>query len=244
MRFEDAKTRLLKNQQSWRNKKALRTVYKDYFREITKYCVSGSILEVGGGFGSFKEYSQSIVSTDILQMPNLDVVCDAHYLPFSKGSFNNVVAIDVLHHLERPLLFFQQVAQILEIGGRLVLIEPAITPISRLVYAFHDETVDTSVYPLEDGSMSPRREPFDGNQAIGALISGEYCKELEQKVPNLRMTIKRWKGAFGYPLSGGFRRWSLIPHWIVPAVLRFEDSCLSDFGPIIACRMILVYQRT
>ena len=245
MRFESSKNRLLKHKEVWKNKKALRLIYEDYFQDIAKYCVCGPILEVGGGFGSFKEYFSSVTSTDIVLMPNIDVVCDAHFLPFHTESFANVIGVDVLHHLESPLLFFKQVSEILETGGRLVLVEPAITPLGGLIYAFHSEAIDMSVDPLEqDLILSSKKEPFEGNQAIATLMSGEYREELERKIPNLELKVKRWKGVFCYPLSGGFSRWSLMPHWMVPALLKFEDSYLSNLGSILSTRIILVYQKT
>lgn len=36
--------------------------------------------------------------------------------------------IDVLHHLAKPKLFFGEARRILEPGGRLIMIEPAVTP--------------------------------------------------------------------------------------------------------------------
>ena len=125
-----AEKKLRNHAQRWRSKRGLRLIYQELFRAVRNECVEGSTLEVGGGFGSLKEEWKSLVSVDIVRMPNLDVVCDAQILPFVPDSFNNVVAVDTLHHLEWLLRVFQQGAAILQYGGYLILVGPAITPCS------------------------------------------------------------------------------------------------------------------
>ena len=54
--------------------------------------------------------------------------------------------IDVLHHLHSPVLFFEEASKVLEVGGRIVLVEPAITRISSFFYKyFHSEPVNMKV---------------------------------------------------------------------------------------------------
>ena len=182
MNTDYARKKLLEHQERWTRKKSLRIIYEELFQQILDNCVAGPILEIGGGFGCFKEYNDDIVSTDIVQMPNLDIVCDAHCLPFIPESFLNVVAIDVLHHVERPIRFLHQVVDVLPVGGRLIVVEPAITPLSRCIYALHEESVDMTVDPLEDGMLTSDRDPFEANQAIGTLIVQHFQKEQQEKV--------------------------------------------------------------
>jgi SAM-dependent methyltransferase len=54
--------------------------------------------------------------------------------PFAAASFDNIATFDVLHHLERPRLFFQEAERVLRLGGRIVMVEPAITPLNGLFY--------------------------------------------------------------------------------------------------------------
>jgi len=91
-------------------------------------------LELGGGSGNFKLFAPDAVSSDILSAPWLDVVCDAQRLPFSDQAFSNVVMIDVLHHVENPLRALRQACGVLRVGGRVIMCEPAITPLSGIFY--------------------------------------------------------------------------------------------------------------
>ena len=80
-------------------------------------CGPGTTLEIGGGSGNFKAFAPHVVSTDILFAPWLDSVCDAQSLPFENAAFDNVVMMDVFHHLERPTVFLRETLRVLKPGG-------------------------------------------------------------------------------------------------------------------------------
>jgi hypothetical protein len=49
---------------------------------------------------------------------------------------------------------------------------------------------------------------------------------------------------FVYPLSGGFKKWSLIPFFLVNFLLRIEKKLTPFLGPLMAFRMIIVIENT
>lgn len=228
----------------WHRKPVLREVYGDIYRRMLVACVAGPILEIGGGSGNFKAFEPSAISTDILPTPWLDVVCDAQRLPFPQGAFSNVVMIDVLHHIERPVRALQEFARVLAPGGRLVLCEPAITPLSGLFYRwFHPEPVDMSADPLTEGPISPDKDPFDSNQAIPTLLVDRYRDALRQRVPELELVVCDRFSFLAYPLSGGFRPWSLLPSPLAKPLLAAEWKLRGAFGAFAAFRLLAVYRR-
>ena len=133
-------------------------------------------------------------------------------------------------------------------GGRLVMLEPAITPLSWPGYAFvHPEPVALSADPLPDGPGPAPRDPGYANQAVPTLlfgpVFGRYRARFRAAFPGLGVETARLLGLFAYPLSGGFKRWSLVPTWLVPALVRFEDWLLPVLGPLMATRMLVVLER-
>ena len=90
----------------WNNKPVLREVYTNYFEKIKDSCVNGLTLEIGGGSGNLKDYLGNVISTDIQYASWIDVVGDAQFLPFDNDSIDNIVLLDVLHHIQYPKLFF------------------------------------------------------------------------------------------------------------------------------------------
>ena len=221
----------------------LRSIYSDFFRRIGEYLVPGTTLELGCGSGNFKEFLPTSVAVDIQRAPWLDVVADAHELPFEGASVSNIVLIDVFHHLADPRRFLAEVERVLTPGGRLVLVEPAITPLSWFFYRFfHPERVDLSADPLEVDEAT-KKDPYDGNQAIPTLLFDTRSDRLEKEAPFLKILQKSFLSLFAYPLSGGLRPWSLVPKAVTPPLLRIEDRILPALGMWMAFRMFVVVER-
>lgn len=235
---------LIDHRQTWYQKPVLRAIYVDFYRQIASAHKSGRSLEVGGGSGNLKDFANLVVSTDIVYMPWLDVVADAQALPFEAASFSNIVGVDVLHHIERPKLFLSEAQRVLASGGRIILIEPAITPISWAFYRFfHPEPVVMSADPLEDGPGDPNRTPFDANQAIPTLLLGRHRQHLNQLFPHLKIVRLEWLSLFAYPLSGGFQPWCLIPLACIGPLLNVERRLAGWFGKIMAFRRLIVIEK-
>jgi SAM-dependent methyltransferase len=237
---------LLARQRLWASKPALRMCYEDYHRRLFAACPSGRILDIGAGSGHAKGVSDDVISLDIVQFQAIDVVADAHRLPFAAGTFAGMTMIDVLHHLESPVDFLNDAARVLKPGGRLAMVEPGITPLSYTVYRlFHDEPVLLGDDPFEHRFGGRRRAPFDANQAYPTLMFARRKgpKRLAHCVPDLQIVHCQWLSLWAFPLTGGFRRWSLLPKALVPALLRLEDSVLPLLGRIAAFRLFVVLQK-
>jgi SAM-dependent methyltransferase len=155
----------------WDRKPVLRTVYQDFYDRLAPECRPGTTIEIGGGIGNLKQRIGDVVATDVQFAPWLDCVADAQRLPFAAGIAANIVMVDVLHHLEFPAVFFREAARVLRPGGRVLMVEPAITYGSTVFYRlFHHEPVRTLAEALADGTPDPRRDPYDSNQAIPTLL--------------------------------------------------------------------------
>jgi SAM-dependent methyltransferase len=231
---------------NWEKKPSIRLLYGDFHRRLLESCPAGPVLDIGGGTAHVKDFRADIVSTDILAFPGIDVVADAHRLPFPDRSFAGVVMLDVLHHLERPIEFLQEASRVLRPGGRLAMIEPAMTTVARRFYTwFHDEPVDMNADPFADVAIDPKRDPFDANQAVPTLLFARPAarRRVETLVPALRVRSVEWLSLFAYPMSGGFQSWSLIPAALVRPMLAFEDKVPEAVRSRIAFRMMIVLEH-
>ncbi|MET4119788.1 SAM-dependent methyltransferase [Bradyrhizobium sp. JR1.5] len=230
----------------WETKKALRLLYRDYHRQLFESCPEGAVLDIGGGTAHIKETRSDVVSVDILSFPGIDVVADAHRLPFGNGLFAGVVMLDVLHHLERPIEFLKEASRVLKPGGRLVMIEPAMTTLARRFYdRYHEEPVDMNADPFASVAINPDRDPFDANQAIPTLLfaTAPARRRVEETIPSLRVRSVDWHSLFAYPMSGGFQKWSLIPAALVSPTLAFENLVPAILRKHLAFRMIVIVER-
>ena len=222
----------------------VRIIYDDFYDRINRFARPGLTIEIGGGIGNFKSRLVNVVSTDVQFAPWLDCVADAHQLPFADGTAANIVMVDVVHHIEFPSRFFREAERIMRPGGRLIMVEPAITWGSTFFYRFmHQEPVDMSADPLADGIPDPRRNPYDSNQAIPTLIATREKERFLRLFPNFRISHVDYFSLVAYPLSGGFKPWSLIPVRLVKPVLTVEHLIEPVLGRWFAFRMLLVIDK-
>tara|TARA_B100000242_G_C43054238_1_gene492919 strand:- start:814 stop:1653 length:840 start_codon:yes stop_codon:yes gene_type:complete len=94
---------------------------------LNKYALSKlpnlKILVIGGGTLSFgmekfmRKFSEYIYFSDIYVTPLVDVVCDAHNLPFSEFSFDVVICTSVFEHLENPDIASKNIYKVLKNEG-------------------------------------------------------------------------------------------------------------------------------
>ena len=239
--------RLIEHREVWKRKPGLRAIYADYHRRLLDPLPTGEpLLEIGGGSGNLGETSRDIISVDLLSSPWVDVACDAHHLPFSAGAFGGIAMLDVLHHLAQPTTFFDEAARVLRPGGRLVMIEPGITPLSWPFYRFlHQEPVDMSVDPLADQPDAVADDPFLSNQAIPTLLfcRKRYRLQFAMRHPEFVFSEVKTFSLLAYPLSGGFKRWSLLPKSLAEPLLNAEAILSPLFGAILGFRLSIILER-
>lgn len=116
-----------------------------YFTSVVKRYISGddTVLDLGCGPGSFLSIvagiSQTIVGADITpnfidecnglieqrKLPNASaVLIKPGSLPFADESFDRIIMIDTIHHLEDAAGTMDEVYRILRKGGLLLVFEP------------------------------------------------------------------------------------------------------------------------
>lgn len=229
----------------WSSKSILRVIYGDYYRRIVASCVPGATVELGGGIGQLKSFMPDAILSDIQKSPVIDVVADAQRLPFQSSAISNIVMLDVLHHIEFPSLFFEEALRVLRPGGRCVMIEPAITLGSTLFYRlFHPEPVIMSADPLVKGSPDPKKKPYDSNQAIPTLLATRDKERFVRSFPGLSYRSVQWFSFLVYPLSGGFKRWSFLPHNLGRRMLGWEEKIERRFGRMFGFRIMIVLEKS
>ena len=245
-----AHEQLLRHRRVWEQKPILRRVYNDEFfaRLLASRNPNGLSVEVGAGPGFFKEFTPDILSTDLIWCPWLDAIADAQQLPFRTNSVANVFGLDMLHHLGTPMTFLSEVSRILVPGGRLILVEPWITPFSYFIFRFlHQERCDLSETPwvVNQPGAGPEKLAFDGNQAIPYLLFGpKYRSTTLGSLPELKLKALEPFCLFAYLLSGGFKPMSLLPEPLYPAMSKLERATSPLWRRIAALRVLVVLEKT
>lgn len=226
-----------------REKSFLRQLYEDWYDAILANLpsVPGTVVELGSGAGFLAERIPDLVTSEVFNASGVRVILDARSLPFAPASLRAIVMTDVLHHVPAPARFLDEAARTLVPGGRIVMIEPWVTPWSRFVYGnFHPEP-----FRPEDSSWSfPGSGPLSGaNGAMPWMIFERDRALFEREYPLLRIVRIELMMPFRYLLSGGVSMRSLAPGWLYP-VCRGVERLLAPLNRGLAMFALAIVERS
>jgi SAM-dependent methyltransferase len=204
----------------WERKRILREIFAVRYRKIAAALHPGNVVEIGAGTGNFQRWlaPRPCWTLDILRGPNVNIQADATRLPVADGRLDNIVVLDALHHLAQPLAFLRAAAAALRPGGRLLLVEPYISPWGYIVNKYlHHETVDCRF----EETTAPK-QAWAGNAAIPKLLLAPAHRA---KLP-LRVRRIEYFENFALVLSGGFTYRALLPEAVLLGLHRLEQCRL------------------
>ncbi len=236
------------HRRAWRSNPALRELYAEWYGRVAAELpptALGPRVELGSGPGFAREFIADLELTDLVLAPWHDRQASALALPYADGALGALVLFDVLHHLPSPRRFFEEASRVLRPGGRIVLCEPYIGPLSYPIYKlFHDEPLRLWVDPLVDQTGGDGRDPFDSNQAIPTLLFGRRRRAFARAFPALSLRrLERLAGP-SYPASGGFSRGALLPGPLWSALRRWERRLPEPLFRVFGFRLLAVIERS
>ncbi len=148
------------------SKPFLKCIYDEWYGTLAKKLPAGTeqVLELGSGAGYLEQFIPSLITSEIFHCSRAKVVADAQQIPFADGSLRAIVMTDVLHHMPHPERFFAEASRCLCRGGKILMIEPWVTPWSQWVYTrLHHEPFRPEA---EDWSFSSTGPLSGSNSAI------------------------------------------------------------------------------
>ena len=233
---------LRKRERAWNERPLLRRIYDEWFRLVASRLadVPGATIELGSGIGKLRELVPGLVTTDVEPTPWADHTVDAAALPYADGDVANIVLLDVYHHLPRPAAFLDEARRVLAPAGRVVMLEPYMSPLSRLAYRFHEERLELD----RDGfAESESHGPLDANIAQTTLAFFRQRAEYERRWPELPIVEEQLLSILAYPLSGGFSRPRMLPAALYAPTRVLERALVPLVGRLAAFRCLLVLER-
>ena len=82
---------------------------------------------MGSGTSPLKQFLPNVVTSDVLDLPYLDLVFDCHDIDkldaVKDGSLDVITLTNVLHHLKSPIAFLNRAANKLKSGGKVIATE-------------------------------------------------------------------------------------------------------------------------
>ena len=159
----------------------LRSLLHNRYDWMNRYVGPGSLgLDVGCGTGLSREFirCRRLFLSDFVPRDFLDVAgVNALQLPFAAGSFDFLVASNVIHHLSSPLLFFEEARRVLRAGGFLLIHEVHASLLFRAVLRMmrHEGySFDVNVFDCLPAASDPA-DPWSGNNAVPRLLFDDHA---------------------------------------------------------------------
>lgn len=205
-----------------RQKPFLRRIYQEWYEWMADLLPKGEglVLELGSGAGFLDEYIPEAITSEVFFCPFVRAIIDGCSMPFAAGSLKAIVMVDVFHHIPDVKAFLQEAVRCLRPGGRILMVEPWITPWSKAVYKhLHHEPMDTEVKRWE----FPKTGPLSGaNSALPWIVFERDREAFSSEFPFLKIGNIGVGQPFTYLLSGGLSYRSLMPGFSYGAWRSFE----------------------
>lgn len=224
----------------WGRKPQIRLVYERWIKKLQPFLPQqGSLLEVGSGSGLLRDFLPEVILSEVVDLPWIDRVVDCMHMAFEDGALAGVIGLDLLHHLEQPHVFLDEVTRVLKPGGRAFFIEPYLTLFSFLGYkALHHESIYFKDYHLN----KKKDNPWEGNLALANLLFKRDLKNWPLLHPELMIIHREIFSFFDFACAAGFKPYAYIPHRLFRYLVKADDY-LKRLMPLIAFRIFVVIEK-
>jgi SAM-dependent methyltransferase len=199
------------------NKKSLLRFFYDrnytFFQKEFGDLFFGRILELGSGAGYIKKFLPNCITSDVLDLPFIDMKVNALEMPFENESLVGICMIDVFHHIPDVEQFLREAVRVLKTGGKIVMVEPANTRWGRFIYQkFHHEPF---LPEASDWKLPPGGPLSMANGALPWIVfQRDWINYTSKLFPDLKLLKIEVKYPLIYLLSGGLSWPQLMPKWV------------------------------
>jgi len=203
-------------------KEFLRKVYERWYSLIVNALPGDNypILELGSGAGFLQAYVANLIASEIFICDGINAVLNGLFLPLKQSSLGGIVMIDVLHHLPDPPKFFAEAARCVRPDGSIIMIEPWVTPWSKIIYTkLHHERFD---WKTPDWKFSSSGPLSGANGALPYIIFSRDRARFEREFPMWKIESNKPIMPVLYLLSGGISLRALVPGWSFELWSLFE----------------------
>jgi SAM-dependent methyltransferase len=234
------------NAKAWARKPLLQKAYSQFYEAIKRHIdpkTGGMIVELGSGLGNIKKHIPDCVITDLFPNPWIDRVESAYNLSFSDNSISHLILFDVWHHLEYPVNALKEAHRVLTSGGTLIIMEPAMSVLGRIVYGkFHHEPLGLELKLNDTSATSEQIQRAGYFAAQGSAHRVFVLKEVPQILNDWDICDLKKITSLSYWATGGFSGPVLCPRFLEPLMVLIDRIC-SFFPNVFAARLLIVLSK-
>tara|TARA_B100001564_G_scaffold81358_1_gene65459 strand:- start:62 stop:868 length:807 start_codon:yes stop_codon:yes gene_type:complete len=199
-------------------------------------------LEVGSGAGFAKFFikNKNFKISDYSNDDHLDFKnVDAQNTNFKDGSFDYVIASNMIHHVPYPIKFFKEMNRILKKDGKLIIFDAYCSILLQLVMILmKHEGFDFTINVWDDKNpKSDALDVWDGNISVTNLIFDNKKEFNENLGNNFSIEYEKLTECFIFLNSGGVTSQTFhvpLSNFFLNILNRI-DHFLVKFFPNIFC---------
>ena len=165
--------------------------------------IEGRVLDIGCYDKSSRQYLDRNVeyigldylTADTLYDSRPDIYGNAENLPFLDGSINTVLLLDVLEHVQHPVLCIEEIHRIMRTGGLLVINIPFIYPLHDVPHDYHRWTLYGIRSLLTEKGFHIQTEKSYGKAIVTACLmanlalSKSVLNSIERRHPGILLIL-------------------------------------------------------
>ena len=225
------------------SKPFLKAIYDEWYNMLLQELPSGSgeVLELGSGGGYCARFIPGLITSEVFPCSGVQVVVEAQRLPFVDGSLRAIVMTNVMHHMPDVGRFFAEACRCIRPEGRILMIEPWVTSLSRFVYShFHHEPFHPEA---RDWSFSFGGPLSGANVAIPWIVFFRDRGKFDREFPELLIEQILPFLPFRYLVSGGVGMRSLMPGFTHSAWAGLERRLEAQMAHLGMFALIVLRRR-
>lgn len=212
-----------------RRKTALRRLYLEtygrYAACLRRCPAEGLAVELGSGASFVKQVLPEVVTTDVIEYPDVDRVVDGTRMPFADGAVRALFLLNVLHHIPDVGAFLRESERVLKPGGRVLIVDQYPGWIGGFVLRhLHHEPFDARAAEWRFPSKGPLS---DANGALAWIVFERDRDRFQREHAGLQIAAFERHTPLRYWLAGGLKRWSLLPGPLFPLATWFDHVLVA-----------------
>ena len=227
----------------WNKKKIIRKIYFEYYKLIKLYLIKGQTLEIGSGLGKIKEVIFDCITSESFLDDKIDIKENVYNLSFKDCSIENIVMLDVIHHLEYTGSAFREIKRVLKTKGRLIMIEPAMGLIPRILFYFFHHEPNGFNYKINFNEFAYKENNHNQYFSAQSIPWRLFYKNEIRNIEGFKVIKSFSFSDFRYILSGGFKYHSFYPYYLYN-LINYLDVFLTFLSKsFFSARMIVVLEK-
>jgi SAM-dependent methyltransferase len=237
---------ILLNQERWRNKPILQTIYREFHQIIAAQLSSlpdPLVVELGSGIGNIKDVIPHCLRTDLFPNPWIDQIENAYALSFADKTVSDLILFDVFHHLRHPGTALRECQRVLRPGGQLIIFDPFISLLGLIVFGvYHPEPIgwrDEIVWNAPEGWSAHTLDYYAAQGNATRIFFGRMAKTL---LKDWNIICRQRLASFSYAASGGYSGPQLYPDRLYPQ-MRKLDRLFYFLPGLFSTRMLVVLEK-